>query len=183
MNLPLTSSRLILRPFTAADVPAFMAYRNDPEVARYQGWEVPYTQEQAEAFLFEMQQTQPGQPGRWYQLVIEHTASQAVLGDCAFYILAEDPRQAEIGFTLAAAHQGKGYAAEAIARLLVYLFTDLNLHRVRANCDPLNAASARLLARLGFRREGHFVQSLWFKGGWVDEVWFGLLQSEWKKDT
>ena len=180
MNFPLISSRLVLRPFTSADLLTFLAYRNDPEIARYQGWDVPYTIQQAEAFLADMQQAQPGKPGEWYQLAIEHTVSRTMLGDCAFCVLADEPRQAEIGFSLAAAHQGQGYASEAVRRLLAFLFTDLNLHRVRANCDPLNVASARLLKSVGLRQEGHFVESLWFKSAWVDEVWYGLLKSEWE---
>lgn len=180
MNLHLTTSRLTLRPFRLSDLPTFLAYRNDPKVARYQGWDIPYTPEQAKAFFTDMQQTQPGKPGEWYQLVIEHSASQVMLGDCAFYVLKDESRQAEIGFTLAAAYQGQGYASEAVRRLLAYLFTELNLHRVRANCDPLNMASAHLLKSVGFRHEGHFVESLWFKGAWADEAWYGLLGREWQ---
>ncbi|MEH2142446.1 GNAT family N-acetyltransferase [Nostoc sp.] len=53
-----------------------------------------------------------------------------------------------------------------------------NLHRVRANCDQANIASTKLLERFGIRREGD-VKSLWFKGDWVDELWFAILRDEW----
>jgi aminoglycoside 6'-N-acetyltransferase len=87
--------------------------------------------------------------------------------------------QAEIGFTLAPEYQGKGYATEAVRGLLNHLFVERNLHRVSAECDARNAASAGLLKRLGFRDEGLRLQNTWFKGEWTDDLFFGLLRSDW----
>ena len=67
---PLTSSRLILRPFEASDAQPFARYRSDPEVARYQSWDTPYTLAQAERFVAEMRASTPGIPGEWYQLAL-----------------------------------------------------------------------------------------------------------------
>ncbi len=181
MSLPLETPRLILRPFEDRDIEPFSRYRSDPEVARYQGWEAPYSLEQAARFVDGMKSIRPGIPGQWYQIAIEHRHSRELLGDCAFLILLEDQRQAEIGFTLARASQSQGYASEAVARLLDYLFADFNLHRVRANCDPENTASSRLLERLDMRHEGHFIESLWLKGRWCDEDWYAILRREWEK--
>ena len=178
MDLPLETDRLILRPFREADKLVFSAYRSDPQVARYQGWDIPFTQEQAGKFIREMLPRTPGQPGQWYQIALEHKRDGVLIGDCAFD-LSEDGRQAEIAFTLASANQGQGYAAEAVNCLLEALFTDLQLHRVFANVDPANTGSISLLTRLGFRCEGRFEQSLWLKGEWVDEQWYALLQEEW----
>jgi RimJ/RimL family protein N-acetyltransferase len=180
MTFRLETPRLILRPFEERDIPAFSAYRSDPEVARYQGWEAPFLSAEAARFVTEMIQACPGRPGEWYQTAIELKADREMIGDCAFHISA-DGRQAEIGYTLSRSFQGQGYASEALARLLDYLFFDLNLHRVHANLDPENLPSARLLERLGLRREGHFVESLWFKGRWADEAWYAILQREWLK--
>jgi RimJ/RimL family protein N-acetyltransferase len=57
----------------------------------------------------------------------------------------------------------------------------LILRRVRANCDPANTASVKLLQCVGMRCEGHFVKSLWFKGAWTDELWFAILRDEWQQ--
>ncbi|HVN54786.1 MAG TPA: GNAT family N-acetyltransferase [Anaerolineaceae bacterium] len=177
----LDTPRLTLRSFQRSDIEPFSRYRSDPEVARYQGWEIPYTLEQATRFVGEMIAASPGIPGQPYQVAIELRATGEMIGDCMFVRLPEDERQAEIGFTLARAFQGQGYASEAVARLLDYLFSDLNLRRVRANCDPQNTSSARLLRRLGMRQEGHFIESLWLKGCWVDEDWYAILRIEWQK--
>jgi len=177
--LMLETPRLILRPFQDSDLETFAAYRSDPEVARYQGWEAPYSVEKAAEFIAEMRQKQPAIQGEWYQLAIELKHGIRLMGDCAFHLLAHDPRQAEIGFTLARQHQGHGYATEAVTCLLDHLFRDLDLHRVIASCDVDNHASACLMERVGMRREGHFLENIWFKGAWGSEYLYALLQKEW----
>jgi aminoglycoside 6'-N-acetyltransferase len=157
----------------------FVAYRSDPAIARYQSWDSPYPVKGAAAFIKELQLTQPGQPGEWYQFALVLRETGQLIGDCAFLRLADEPRQAEIGFTLAQAYHGCGYASEGVGRLLDYLFDDLRLHRVYAICHVDNLASAKLLTRLGMRREGHFVESIWFKGGWASEYWYAILKQEW----
>ncbi len=179
----LETPRLFLRSFRKTDVPAFAAYRSDPQVARYQSWDVPYTQAQATAFLAELYDARPATPGAWYQIAIECKETADLLGDCAFCLLAEDSRQADIGFTLRRSAQHQGFATEAVTRLLAYLFEDLALHRVRATCDADNHSSARLLARVGMRREGHTIASTWFKGRWSSEYWYALLREEWIRQT
>lgn len=179
LRLPLHTSRLILRPFASSDAETFARYRSDPDVARYQGWDTPFTLQQAGLFIAAMQETQPGLPGRWYQIAIEQKRDGSLIGDCAFLILAEDPRQAEIGFSIARAYQGQGIATEAVTCLLGCLFDFYDLHRVRANCDPENTGSMKVLTKVGMRHEGRFVDSLWFKGRWASEDWFAVLREEW----
>jgi ribosomal-protein-alanine N-acetyltransferase len=175
----LRTPRLRLRPFAEADLPAFVAYRGDPEVARYQSWDETFSAEDARAMFAAKQGIGIGTPGAWTQIAIEEAATGALLGDCALHVKADDPRQAEIGFTLASGQQGKGYAAEAVAAVLEYAFSTLNLHRVVAITDACNAGAARLLERVGMRREGHYLQNVWFKGAWGDEFSFALLREEW----
>lgn len=175
----LKTARLRLRPFQETDLETFAAYRSEPEVARYQSWDAPYSLEQAETFYEELQREQPGAPGSWYQVAVERLDTTGIIGDCYFHVLAGDPRQGEIGFTFAPQHQRQGYATEAVRCLLGYLFGDLNLHRVTATCDAENLPSARLLERVGMRREGHFVENIWFKGAWGSEYLYAILDREW----
>jgi RimJ/RimL family protein N-acetyltransferase len=180
MALLFETTRLILRSFEERDAHAFAGYRSDPEVARYQGWEAPYNLAQAVQFIKEMQSTLPGSSGNWYQLAMELKSNGELIGDCAFQILREDSRQAEIGVTLARRFQGQGYALEGVTRLLAYLFEMLELHRVQANVDPQNQSSIQLLGRLGFRHEGRFIESWFLKGAWCDEDWYAILRREWQ---
>jgi RimJ/RimL family protein N-acetyltransferase len=176
----LHAGRVVLRPFTHDDIAAFAAYRSDPEVARYQGWEIPFTLAHAAEFVHEMQRTVPGAPGTWYQYGLSLVGTSELIGDCAFHVPEETPDQAAIAFTLARPWQHKGYATEAARRLLEHLFDTLKLRRVTAVCDVENAASVRVLERLGMRREGQFVENLWFKGRWGSEYAYGLLRREWE---
>jgi RimJ/RimL family protein N-acetyltransferase len=181
MSFPLETDRLILRTFRPEDLDAFLAYRNDPLVALHQSWDLPYSRKQGMAFVDEMTKAIPGEAGVWFQIAIELKATGAMIGDCVFCRLKEDVRQAEIGFSLAYAYQRQGYASEAIRRLLDYLFHELELHRVRAICDVENRASARLLERVGMRREAHFIESFWIKGRWSSEYWYAILRREWQR--
>ena len=177
----LESERLILRRFTDSDLVRFLAYRNDPEVARYQAWE-SCTEREAAVMIEELESLQPGTPGEWFQFAIALKETNALVGDCALKVV-QDGRQAEVGFTLSREHQGKGYASEAVSRLLDYAFGDLGLHRVVAITDRENEPSFALLERLGMRREGHFVQNAWFKGRWVSEYLYAVLEDEWLRRT
>ena len=170
--------RLVLRHFKPADLQAFHAYRNDPEVAKYQGWD-SLSEERALAFIEEMASLQPGVPGEWFQFAVELKASGLLIGDCTLKPDQEEPRQAEMGYTFARENQGKGYATEAVSALLDYAFGTLGLHRVCAFVICENVRSVALLERIGMRREGHFLQGFWHKGRWVDEYLYAVLESEW----
>jgi RimJ/RimL family protein N-acetyltransferase len=172
------TERLILRRFRDSDLVPFVAYRNDPEVARYQSWD-SFDEGEARAFIREVGSAQPGVPGQWFQFAVESKETGDLVGDCALQVDGQEPYRAEIGFTLAQEHQGKGFASEAVARLLDYAFDDLGLHRVVAIADCRNEPSWALLERVGLRREGHFLQSIWFKGGWSDEYLYAVLKDEW----
>jgi RimJ/RimL family protein N-acetyltransferase len=174
----LETTRLRLRHFLDGDLALFMAYRNDPEVARYQDWE-GISEPEARAFLQEQKEVQPGLPGQWFQIAVELKETGMLVGDCALKIEEHDERQAEIGYTLSRAYQGRGIASEAVSCVLEYAFVTLGLHRVIAMTDCENVASVALLERLGLRREGHFRQNVWLKGKWGDEYLYAMLQEEW----
>jgi RimJ/RimL family protein N-acetyltransferase len=175
----LTSERLLLRRFQPGDLDAFVAYRSDPQVARYQSWELPYLPSQARQFLADLQAIHPDIPGEWFQFAVALRQTGLLIGDCAALVCADDPRQAEIGFTLGRAHQGQGYGTEAVRRLLDYLLIQRGKHRVSANCDARNTRSAALLERVGMRREGHLRESTWCNGEWTSELLYAVLGREW----
>jgi RimJ/RimL family protein N-acetyltransferase len=181
---PLCTERLILRRFGESDVEPFMAYRFDPEVARFQTWDA-CTRQQALGFIREQQSVQPGIPGIWFQYAIALKNSGALIGDCGLFTHHDDRQQADIGYTLAREFQGQGYATEAVSRILDFAFGELTMHRIVAMVDCENRASVALLERLGMRREAHFIQNFWFKGRWGDEYWYAMLGDEWlgKKRT
>ncbi|MEU1541270.1 GNAT family N-acetyltransferase [Actinacidiphila glaucinigra] len=172
----LETSRLRVRRFRPGDAPALAAYRSDPAVARYQGWSEPVSREEAAGLVAGFAAADPGAPG-WFQYAVELTATGELIGDIGVR-LHDNRMQADLGFTLARAHQGHGYATEAVTALLDRLFTEGGLHRVSAECDARNTASARLLERVGFRLEGRRPAHSWIKGEWTDDLLFGLLADD-----
>ena len=168
------TERLMLRRFTAADAEAFAAYRSDPDIARYQSWDAPLPLSEAVQKVEEFTQGDPAAPG-WFQYAVD--LDGVLIGDLGLN-LDENLMQAELGFTLASAYQGRGYATEAVRGLLDDVFIERKLHRVSAECDARNTASARLLERVGFKQEGLRLSNSWFKGEWTDDLLFGLLRSD-----
>ncbi|MFI7601614.1 GNAT family N-acetyltransferase [Actinoplanes sp. NPDC049681] len=173
----ITTERLVLRRFRLEDAGALAAYRSDPAVARYQSWNSPYSLDKARYAVQTMVAADPGQPG-WFQYAVELADENTLVGDVGVN-LADNLRQAEIGYTLAPRWQGHGYATEAVRAVLDQLFRVRGLHKVSAECDARNAASARLLERVGFTREGHLRQHTWIKNEWTDDLLYGLLSEEW----
>lgn len=172
------TERLILRRLSDEDLTAFMAYLNDPEVARYQSWE-SYTERQAREAIEGQKSLEPGTPGRWFTFAAELKEAGRMVGHVSLSVKADDQRQAELGFTFAREQQGRGLAREAAEAVLDYAFGALGLHRVTAITDCENERSAALLGRLGMRREGHFVENIWFKDAWGSEYLYAVLRREW----
>jgi len=176
--LPLTTERLLLRRFGRHDLAAFAGYRNQPEVARYQSWS-SYSAADAEAF-FEQQHGLAFNTGEsWFQIAAERKADGALAGDVAVHFF-DDGQQAEIGVTFDSLYQKQGYATEALSRVIACLFDDLKKHRITATVDAANLRVQRLLEKLGFRREAHFRENIFFKGDWSDEYGYALLAREWQ---
>ena len=125
------------------------------------------------------------EPGGWMNLAVELVgavrapATTVVVGDVGLSWAPGDHAQAEIGYTFLTEHHGHGYATEAAAAVVGLAFGVLGAHRVCGRLDARNAASARVLERLGMRREAHLVQNEWVKGEWTDEAVYAVLVDEW----
>jgi RimJ/RimL family protein N-acetyltransferase len=148
----LETRRLVIRRFRSADVAAFAAYRADPDVARYQGWEPSYTVDEGEGFVAELAGVDPGTQGEWFQFALEDKTERSLIGDCGLRIDEHDASVAELGFTLAKERQGRGLATEAVVAVLAYSFDSLGVRRVLAVTDVRNDRSISLLERIGMRR-------------------------------
>jgi RimJ/RimL family protein N-acetyltransferase len=176
----IVTDRLSLRAFQVDDLEAFVAYRSDPDVARFQSWDCPYSVTAAESFLSSQRELVFGQPGEWLQLAIVDRETGTVCGDCAVRVVTDQPATAEIGVTLSVANQGRGLATEALTALVTELFEQRGIHRVFAEADDRNLPVRHLLERLGLRREARLVEADWFKGEWSTLCVYAMLDSEWR---
>lgn len=175
--MQLYTERLVLRDITIEDQQDIFDYRSDAEANRFQGW-IPETLEEVENFI--LRNTKEfNQPESWYQLLITDKETKTVIGDIGVHFTGDENAQVELGITLNTSFQGKGYASEALKGIISHLFDDLHKHRITASVDPDNTASILLMERIGLRKEGHFVKSLFWKNKWVDDVIYAVLREEW----
>lgn len=177
----IVTERLLLRRLLPEDAEVFADYRTDPRVYAYQseGWE-SFNTEKAIKFIEELDSIEPGSKDTWFQIGIELKETGELIGDCGIHTLSEDLMQAEIGYTIAPKFQKKGYGIEAVAGVVGFIFEKMDMHRITATVDTRNLASALLLEKLGFRREGHFIKNIWFRGEYADEYQYAILRGEWK---
>lgn len=171
----ITTQRTTLRPIAPSDNEQVYHYRSDHITNQYQGF-VPKTLEEVDAFIAR-NPSQFNQADTWFQLVIVHQQTNQIIGDVGVHFIGE--AQAEVGCTLDKDYHGKGFATEVLQATIGYLFQQLHKHRVITSIDPNNHASISLVERLGFRKEAHFKESFYFKGQWVDDIIYAILQREW----
>jgi RimJ/RimL family protein N-acetyltransferase len=176
----LQTPRLTIRLLARDDVTAFTRYRQQPAVARYQDWTMPYTRDLAHELVGEMEALGAPSPGEWVQLAID--PGDGLVGDVAVW-LDEAGTFAMIGYTIDPDHQGNGYAIEAVARVIEWLFRRRHVHRIAATIDPRNLASARVLEACGFEYIGTARSAAFSRGEWTDDARFSLLQPDWKAWT
>ena len=164
--MSLATPRLTIRPLDANDLEGFVAYRQDPQVACYQGWEPSFSMEDGRKLVLAQPSGALPPPGEWLQLAVHHKDG-ALLGDVAVHTLEDPPHTFEIGVTLSRAAQGSGVATEAVTAVLEHLFSNAGARRVVAVCDARNQPVVRLLQRVGMIKESSEVDVEWFKGEWV----------------
>ena len=155
MSLPsptLDTARLQLRPFASTDADTLFAMHSNAYVLRY--WDAPSWTERSRAESFIARCEQIAEEGSGARLAIVHCSDGAFLGWCGLTRYNPDHRSASLGYCLTEAAWGLGYATEAAGALLQWAFDTLDLNRVQAEADTRNAASARVLEKLGFVREG-----------------------------
>lgn len=153
--------------------------RSDAEVARYL-YEEPLSPEQTRDLLTrKMAATAWVSEGDWLGAAVVERASGLTVGDVGLHWVSERDRTAEIGFTFDPRCQGKGFATEAARALVDWAFTAAGIHRVIGRAEARNIASARVLEKLGMRREAHLVENEWVKGEWQSELIYAVLAREW----
>lgn len=180
-HYPVRTARLALRPLTDADVEDLVAYRSLPEVCRYVPFEpMDEAKVRERLVIYGARHTLDAEDQVLF-LGVELAESRVVIGDLMLRWISEEHRSGEVGYVLHPGYAGRGYAVEAVHRLLHLAFDDLRLHRVTARVDVKNSPSLRLARRLGMRVEALLRENEWFKGGWSDEVDFAILEQEWRE--
>jgi RimJ/RimL family protein N-acetyltransferase len=179
-DVPLETDRLRLRPYAEADLEVVFDLERREGTARYL-YNAPLDLEQTRALLARrMRMRTIDDENDDLALVAELKASGAFIGTFVLERKSVEHRQGEIGYVVHPEHHGQGYATEGAELMLRLGFDGLDMHRIVGRLDARNGPSARVLERLGMRREAHFVENEFVKGEWVDELVYAILADEWR---
>jgi [ribosomal protein S5]-alanine N-acetyltransferase len=175
---PLETERLLLREFRASDEADLHAAGSDAEVARFVHWG-PNKPEQTLEVLSSWLKKQRQWPRDSVELGIELKGESRLIGTIRLSITDKNNRTADFGYALNRQYWNRGYTTEATQALIDTAFTRLDMHRVFATCDVRNAASWRVMEKLGMRREGLFRKDILQKGEWRDTYLYAVLEEKW----
>ena len=174
----LTTERLTLRWLDEGDAAAQYAIYSDDVAMRYWSTSAWTGMEQARASIA---QTLEGyQSGNGLRLGIALRETGELIGNFNLYDFSLSNRRCDVGYALNRKHWAQGYLGEAMTAALDYAFVELDLNRIEADIDPRNEASAKLLERKGFVKEG-YMRERWIVNGEIcDTVFYGLLRRDWE---
>jgi RimJ/RimL family protein N-acetyltransferase len=176
---PIESDRLSIRPLRPDDFDRHFAIYSNPDVVRFL-YEEPFDAEGAREHLKRRSSIDLPTEGSWVNLGVELRDADILIGEVGLAFVSSVHGHCEIGYVFDPTYAGNGYATEASAVMVELAFSVLGAHRVSGRLDARNGASARVLERLGMRREGDFVENEYVKGEWTDEAVYAVLESEWR---
>jgi RimJ/RimL family protein N-acetyltransferase len=177
--VPVETPRLLIRPYREDDLAALHDIHRRAEVVRYVSWPAHGGLDESRLLLqTRMAVTGLVRDGDKLVLAVTDKQNGRLLGEVALILNDRALLQGEIGFILHPDQQGHGYAYEAARAMLEIGFGKAGLRRIIGRCDARNMASARLMEKLGMRREAHFRQSEWIKGEWIDRLIYACLCRE-----
>ena len=174
--MELTTPRLKIREFRAEDFDALLEIDSDPRVCRYENDIL--TADQVRFRLEGALEWAQVAPRTIYKLALTLPPDERVYGRLSLKINIPVIHEWEIGWTLHPRIWGQGYASEGARALLNYAFTQLGAHRVVAFCHADNAASTRVMERIGMQPEGRLRETIRLNGTWHDELVYGILERE-----
>jgi RimJ/RimL family protein N-acetyltransferase len=177
---PVLTDRLALRPFRDDDIDAFHAIQSREDVVRYLYWGPRSRDEASEMLDRRKLQAAIDKEGDGLHLAGELRATGELIGHFSLFYRSAQHGEGEVGFVVHPDHHGKGYATEGARAMLRLGFEVLGLHRIIGRCDARNTASARVMERLGMRREAHLVENEFIMGEWTDELDYAILDREWR---
>jgi [ribosomal protein S5]-alanine N-acetyltransferase len=175
--VPVCTARLNLREFVATDFEAVHAYSSDPRVTRYLFFG-PRDADSTAEYLEELLASQRELPRTRFELAVVESRSGKLIGACDLSLV--ESHVVDLGYMLDAGQWGKGYATEIALALVDAAFFDLRAQRVISTVDVNNAASIRVLEKIGMRWEAVYRKHRRAKNRWWDCHLFTLPREVWE---
>ena len=170
----LSTERLVLRELTLNDAPQVQELRSNPDVMKYISRPLTTTLELARAWISVVIDALKNSNGITWCMCLKENPAEHV-GNVGLWRWEKENHRAEIGYMINPSLQGNGLMCEAVREVLRYGFTELNLHSIEGRIDPRNEASARVLERTGFKKEGYLRESYNLRGEFVDTAIYSVL--------
>jgi [ribosomal protein S5]-alanine N-acetyltransferase len=177
LTVPVRTARLNLREFVAADFNAVYTYSSDARVTRYLFFG-PRDQDSTAEYLEELLASQLERPRTRFELAVEENASGRLIGACDLSLI--EANVVDLGYMLGTEYWGKGFATEISLALIDAAFFDLCAERVISTVDVNNAASIRVLEKIGMRWEAVYRKHRRAKNRWWDCHLFVLPREVWQ---
>ncbi len=175
----LETERLILRQIKPKDAEDMYAYSKDPEVTRYLLWCEHPSLAHTAAYIRYLEGEY--KKGRYYDWALVDKKSGRMIGTCGFTAFDAENSAATVGYVLNPAFRGKGYAPEALYRVLAFGFEKLRLHRISAEFMEENTPSRRVMEKCGMQFEGYKRKAVFVKGKYETVGVSAILADEFQK--
>jgi RimJ/RimL family protein N-acetyltransferase len=176
--MELTTPRLTLREFREGDFALFLELESHPETYCFESTRPDAGS--AQNYLDQAQADASQIPRLRYRFAVTVRPADEVRGRATLTLVNEPIREWEIGWAIHPDLWGKGLATESARRVLEFAFAEVHAHRVVAFSHAQNAASLRVMEKLGMRREGRLRETRRWRGDWADEAVFSILEREWQ---
>lgn len=178
-HVKIETERLVIRELRDDDWHPLHAIESRAEINRYQAYDA-HSEQASRELIARAQREAASDPRVVYELAIARRTDDHLIGRGGFKRSGHELTTGELWCVLAPTEHGQGLVTEAARAVISFAFGPLRMHRMFGDCDPRNTASARLMERLGMRREAHHIQNLWAKGEWCDSWIYAVLASEWR---
>ncbi|MFD1140322.1 GNAT family N-acetyltransferase [Larkinella insperata] len=172
----MTTDRLIIRRLKQSDGNNLHQLRSDPALMRFIPRPLTTCVEDAVRLIQVFNDAIRRNESITWGITLQD--QPGVIGTIGFVRINPENFRAEVGYLLHPDYQGLGIMQEALQAVVDYGFGAMRLHSIVAIVDPGNTASARVLERSGFRKEGHFREDKYFNGRFLDSVYYARLASE-----
>jgi RimJ/RimL family protein N-acetyltransferase len=180
LDLVIATARLRLRPLEDRDVDDLWPLVSDPDLPRMMIWAAHTDRSQTLAFIQSTRDAlAQGTGATWAIEVDGRVAGTIALGDIRFAHAALRVDRAELGYWIAPALRGAGLVTEAAHAVVRCGFETIGLHKIQVHCIEENAASRRVIERLGFRMAGRQEDDVWRDGRWWTTLSYELTAPEW----
>lgn len=176
MNLQ--SERILLRPIAYQYLQAIHQLHSIPEVDEFNTSGIPKSIDETKAIVDQWILNLEEEPVHKFTFVLELKEGNHFIGLMGINLGKEKYKNAEVWFKLHPNFWNRGFATEALKRVLAFGFDDLKLHRIEAGCAVGNLGSISVLEKVGMKREGHTRELLPLKSGWSDNYGYAILESD-----